>query len=114
LLKKIELDLLLADLAFKRRNSTLRSRQLLQWGLANLFCLLLCGQRFSVSRALGFGHTTAAAQSVAAAQMIAATRLIDALAWDLPLTANYSRRELLDPSKVRDEVPASRKQQVTP
>jgi hypothetical protein len=30
LLKKIELDLLLTDLAFKRRNSTLCSRQLLQ------------------------------------------------------------------------------------
>jgi hypothetical protein len=30
LLKKIELDLLLADLAFKRRNSTLGSGQLLQ------------------------------------------------------------------------------------
>jgi hypothetical protein len=30
LLKKIELHLLLADLAFERRNPTLRSRQLLQ------------------------------------------------------------------------------------
>jgi len=30
LLKKIELDLLLADLAFKRRNAALRSGQLLQ------------------------------------------------------------------------------------
>jgi hypothetical protein len=29
-LKKIEIDLLLANLAFKHRNSTLRSRQLLQ------------------------------------------------------------------------------------
>jgi len=33
-LKKIELDLLLADLAFKRRNSPLRSGLLLQRGLS--------------------------------------------------------------------------------
>jgi hypothetical protein len=44
--------------------------------------LLLYGQRFFVSRALGFGHTTAAAQCVAVAQTIAVTPLVDALASD--------------------------------
>jgi hypothetical protein len=41
LLKKIELDLLLADLAFQRRNSTLRPSQLLQGGSSSLLGGLL-------------------------------------------------------------------------
>src|SRR5215831_6566574 len=81
LLKKIELDLLLADLALQRRNSTLRPRQLLQGGSTSLLGRLLrCDRSLFVGRALGFAHPSAAAQRLAAGQTIAVTPFVDALA----------------------------------